>query len=53
MLSISKRNQIFKPFVRLGSSFSYKNLPEESKRAIDRIIRVDHAGKYGINNILI
>lgn len=23
---------------------TYKNLPEESKRMVDRIIRVDHAG---------
>jgi demethoxyubiquinone hydroxylase (CLK1/Coq7/Cat5 family) len=26
--------------------FSYKDLSKESQQAIDRIIRVDHAGKY-------
>ena len=26
------------------ASFSYKNLPDESKKMIDRMLRVDHAG---------
>jgi len=31
--------------VRYSSKFSYKTLPKESKELIDKIIRVDHAGK--------
>jgi hypothetical protein len=27
------------------ASFNYKTLPEESKVLIDKILRVDHAGK--------
>lgn len=37
--------------IRASSSFSYKNLPEESKQLIDKIIRVDHAGEFGANQI--
>ena len=33
------------------SSHSYKDLPEESKKLIDKIIRVDHAGEFGANQI--
>jgi hypothetical protein len=31
--------------VNYSSKFSYKSLPKESKELIDKIIRVDHAGK--------
>jgi demethoxyubiquinone hydroxylase (CLK1/Coq7/Cat5 family) len=29
----------------------YKSLPDESKEALDRIIRVDHAGEFGADRI--
>ncbi len=35
-----------------SSTFSYKSLPDESRKAIDRMIRVDHAGKIIINKDL-
>jgi demethoxyubiquinone hydroxylase (CLK1/Coq7/Cat5 family) len=49
MLSLKNSNLISKKsyilIARNSSSFNYKSLPEESKKIIDRIIRVDHAGK--------
>jgi hypothetical protein len=48
-----KSNLVVKPLSRLNSTktaskepkkFSFKDLPRESQIAIDRIIRVDHAG---------
>ena len=48
-----KSNLVVRPLSRLNSTqtaskeakkFSYKDLPKESQIAIDRIIRVDHAG---------
>lgn len=51
MFAISKPNCLkTKIFVRYSSNF-YNSLPEESKKLIDRIIRVDHAGEYGANQI--
>lgn len=51
MLSISQKScLISKPFIRHSSKL-YNSLPEESKKALDRIIRVDHAGEYGANQI--
>lgn len=44
------KSQVVKSFIRY-SSFNYKDLPEESKRLLDRIIRVDHAGEFGANQI--
>jgi demethoxyubiquinone hydroxylase (CLK1/Coq7/Cat5 family) len=32
--------------MRNSSTFSYKSLPKESQKALDRIIRVDHAGTF-------
>lgn len=37
--------------VRYASSKEYRALSEESKKLIDKIIRVDHAGEFGANRI--
>lgn len=45
MLAIKRPLHVTRSTIRLySSSVSYKDLPEESKKIIDRIIRVDHAG---------
>ena len=47
-----KKSNVLKIFQqRYASTFSYKSLPEESKKLIDKIIRVDHAGEFGANQI--
>lgn len=46
----NKKTQVLKICKRFVS-FNYKTLPAESKRLIDRIIRVDHAGELGANQI--
>lgn len=51
MILLVKNANILKIIQRHGSSFSYKNLPNESKQLIDKIIRVDHAGEFGANQI--
>ncbi len=47
IVKLKSSNTLIK-FVRFRS-FSYKNLPKESQELIDRIIRVDHAGKNKMN----
>lgn len=51
MFAITRSNSLkTKILVRHSSNF-YNSLPEESKKLLDRIIRVDHAGEYGANQI--
>ena len=49
MILLKKQN-VFINCVR-NSSFSYKALPNDSKKLIDRILRVDHAGEFGADRI--
>ncbi|CAF1016439.1 unnamed protein product [Brachionus calyciflorus] len=52
MLGLNRtHNLIQRPLVRYSSKFNYNSLPEESKKQLDRILRVDHAGEYGANRI--
>jgi hypothetical protein len=44
MLSKNNSSFLIINFMRNSSTFSYKSLPKESQKALDRIIRVDHAG---------
>jgi len=44
MFSKNKQSLLIINLIRYNSTFSYKSLPKESQKALDRIIRVDHAG---------